>query len=65
MDKKKYCKGVKCTAKKQCRWFRLWLKEIADGNTTEPATNHCVDQKRFERYELDHPQMKGSYPRGC
>lgn len=58
MARIKYCKGVNCTAKKQCRWFREWLKAVAEVDFKTPATNHCVDQKRFERYELDHPQHK-------
>ena len=65
MSKNLLCQGIHCPNRSEClhnaRYLAAPIAERRSGKTIA----HCIDQKDFERKALDHPQMRGSYPRGC
>lgn len=56
----KLCRGNQCPNRAQCRWYQQHV-----ANPEKQSISKCPEGKWFERNSLDHPQMKGSYPRGC
>ena len=60
MATSKLCRGEHCPNRAQCRQYQMHVAQ-----PEAPSVSKCLDGKWFERNKLDHPQMKGSYPRGC
>ena len=54
------CRGEHCPNRLQCRRYQMYV-----AHPEAPSVSKCPDGKWFERNSLDHPQMRGSYPRGC
>ncbi len=64
MSKNILCQGIHCPNRSECLHNARYLAASAADRANKSIT-HCIDQKKFERVRLDHPQMRGSYPRGC
>ncbi len=60
MATSKLCRGEHRPNRAQCRQYQMHVAQ-----PEAPSVSKCPDGKWFERNKLDHPQMKGSYPRGC
>ena len=54
------CRGRECPNRGQCKRYLMHA-----ANPDVPSVSKCIDGKGFERAYLDHPQMRGTYPRGC
>ncbi len=63
MSKTMLCQGLQCPNRGECLYNARY--HAATPEQRHAAIKHCIDQKKFERIRLDHPQMRGSYPRGC
>ena len=63
MGKAILCQGIHCPNRSECLHNARYL--VASAADRSRAIAHCANQKHFERKALDHPHMRGSYPRGC